>query len=200
MADLSKIGFPDHIKGKCIIFSAPSGAGKTTIVRHLINEIPNLEFSISATSRQPRGQEQNAVDYHFFSVDVFKSKIEKGDFVEWEEVYKDNFYGTLKSEIIKAWENKRIVLFDVDVIGGINLKKIFGEMALSIFVKPPSLTALEKRLRNRQTETEDQIKMRLDKANEEINHAEFFDYILLNDNLKIACEEIKEEVNSFITN
>lgn len=184
--------------GKCIIFSAPSGAGKTTIVKYLLRNIENLVFSISAASRQPRGREVNGVDYHFFSVEEFKSRIAKEEFVEWEEVYTDNFYGTLKSEVEKAWALGKTVVFDVDAIGGINLKKIFGENALSIFIKPPSLFVLEQRLKNRKTENEAQIKMRLDKANEELSHAPVFDFVLLNDNLEKACAEVKAEIESFI--
>jgi len=184
--------------GKCIIFSAPSGAGKTTIVKYLLRNVNNLVFSISAASRQPRGREVNGLDYHFFSVTEFKSKIENNDFVEWEEVYNDNFYGTLKSEVEKAWADGKTVVFDVDAIGGINLKKIFGNNALSIFIKPPSLFVLEQRLKNRRTETPEQIKMRLDKANEELTHADVFDYVLLNDNLEKACAEIKSEIETFI--
>ncbi len=184
--------------GKCIIFSAPSGAGKTTIVKYLLRNVANLEFSISAASRQPRGREVNGMDYHFFTVDEFKTKIAKDDFVEWEEVYKDNFYGTLKAEVEKAWNQGKTVVFDVDALGGINLKKIFGKNALSIFIKPPSLFVLEQRLKNRRTETPEQIKMRLDKANEEISHAESFDYVLLNDNLEVACAEIKSQIETFI--
>jgi guanylate kinase len=184
--------------GKCIIFSAPSGAGKTTIVKYLLRNVENLVFSISAASRQPRGREVNGMDYHFFSVEEFKSKIESDDFVEWEEVYKDNFYGTLKSEVEKAWNNGETVVFDVDAIGGINLKKIFGDNALSIFVKPPSLFVLEQRLKNRRTENADQIQMRLAKANEELSHSSVFDYVLLNDNLEKACAEVKIEIEKFI--
>jgi guanylate kinase len=184
--------------GKCIIFSAPSGAGKTTIVKYLIRNVQTLVFSISAASRQPRGREVNGVDYHFFSVEEFKSKIENNDFVEWEEVYTDNFYGTLKEEVEKAWNNGKTVVFDVDAIGGINLKKIFGANALSIFIKPPSLFVLEQRLKNRKTENAEQIKMRLDKANEELSHADVFDYVLLNDNLEKACADVKGEIEKFI--
>lgn len=184
--------------GKCIIFSAPSGAGKTTIVKYLLRNVENLVFSISAASRQPRGREVNGMDYHFFSVEEFKSKIESNDFVEWEEVYKDNFYGTLKAEVEKAWNNGKTVVFDVDAIGGINLKKIFGDNALSIFVKPPSLFVLEQRLKNRRTENADQIQMRLAKANEELSHSSVFDYVLLNDNLEKACAEVKKEIEKFI--
>lgn len=196
---VSKIDpFWGESQGKCIIFSAPSGAGKTTIVRYLLRQIESLTFSISAASRQPRGREENGVDYHFFSVEEFKNRIAENAFVEWEEVYQNNFYGTLKSEVIKAWRVGKTVVFDVDAIGGMNLKSIFGERSRSIFVKPPSLFVLEQRLKNRRTETPEQIKMRLDKANEELSHAESFDYVLLNDDLEKACDEIKKIVNQFI--
>jgi len=185
--------------GKCIIFSAPSGAGKTTIVKYLLRNVDSLVFSISAASRQPRDREVNGVDYHFFSVEEFKSKIDQNDFVEWEEVYNDNFYGTLKAEVEKAWCNGKTVVFDVDAIGGINLKDIFADNALSIFVKPPSLFVLEQRLKNRKTENTEQIKMRLDKANEELSHSTVFDYVLLNDNLEKACAEIKSQIENFIS-
>lgn len=184
--------------GKCVIFSAPSGAGKTTIVHYLLREIPKLSFSISACSREPRGREIPGVDYHYFSIDDFKQKIANDEFIEWQEVYENNFYGTLKSEIEKIWSQGKIVIFDVDAEGGINLKKIFGESALSVFVKPPSLFVLEQRLRNRRTETEESIKKRLDKANRELLRADKFDYILMNDNLEKACFEAKEIVMQFI--
>ncbi len=187
-------------EGKCIIFSAPSGAGKTTIVRYLLREIPKLEFSISAASRQPRGREVDGLDYHFLSVEDFKNKIKNNEFVEWEEVYKDNFYGTLKSEVKKAWNKEKVVVFDVDAQGGINLKKIFKDNALSIFIKPPSLFVLEQRLKNRRTETAEQIEMRLKKAEEELSYANLFDYVLLNDNLEKACYEIKKIILKFINN
>lgn len=190
--------FDQFENGKCVIFSAPSGAGKTTIVKYLLRNLDELAFSISAASRQPRGREENGIDYHFFSVDEFKQKIEADEFVEWEEVYKDNFYGTLKAEVLRNWEAGKTVLFDVDAIGGLNLKRIFGEKALAIFIKPPSLFVLEQRLKNRRTETPEQIKIRLDKANEELSHAEKFDYVLLNDNLEKACYEIKAIVTDFI--
>ncbi len=192
--------FWGDLMGTCIIFSAPSGAGKTTIVKYLMHQIELLTFSISATSRKPRGQEKNGVDYYFFSVEEFKLRIANEEFVEWEEVYTNNFYGTLKSEVLKAWKNGKTVVFDVDVIGGMNLKAIFGERAKSIFVKPPSLFALEQRLNYRQTETEEQIKMRLDKANEELSYADEFDHVLLNDDLEKACNEIKTVVEEFISN
>lgn len=184
--------------GKCIIVSAPSGAGKTTIVHYLLRELDELAFSVSACSREPRGREIPGIDYHYFSVDEFKQKIKNNQFVEWQEVYPNNFYGTLKSEIQKSWDAGKIVVFDVDAEGGINLKKIFGKNSLSIFIKPPSLFVLEQRLRNRRTETEESIKMRIEKANREMQRADQFDWILLNDNLEKACLEIKEKVKSFI--
>lgn len=190
--------FEEFENGKCVIFSAPSGAGKTTIVKYLLRNVEKLAFSISAASRQPRGREENGIDYHFFSVEEFKKKIASDDFVEWEEVYDNNFYGTLKSEVLRHWESGRTVLFDVDAIGGLNLKEIFGKKALAIFIKPPSLFVLEQRLKNRRTETPEQIKMRLDKANEELSHAPKFDYVLLNDNLEKACYEIRDIVTGFI--
>ena len=187
-----------RIRGKCIIFSAPSGAGKTTLVHYLLREIKELDFSVSACSREPRGREEDGVDYHFFSVEEFKNKIKNNEFIEWEEVYKDNFYGTLKSEVEKSWNNGNTVVFDVDAEGGINLKKIFGSAALSIFIKPPSLFVLEQRLRNRKTETDESIKIRLNKAKSELDKADQFDYVLLNDNLEKACNEAKDLVLNFI--
>jgi len=184
--------------GKCIIVSAPSGAGKTTIVHYLLRELDQLAFSVSACSREPRGRELPGIDYHYFSIDEFKHKIRNNEFVEWQEVYPNNFYGTLKSEIQKSWDTGKIVVFDVDAEGGINLKKIFGANSISIFIKPPSLFVLEQRLRNRRTETDESINMRIEKANREMERAEHFDWILLNDNLEKACLEIKEKVKSFI--
>jgi guanylate kinase len=196
---MAKQDLNNYPNGKCVIFSAPSGAGKTTIVRYLLRNIPNLAFSISAASRSPRGREENGIDYHFLSVDEFKKRINEGALIEWEEVYKDNFYGTLKSEVIRNWEAGKTVLFDVDAIGGLNLKKIFGEKALAVFIKPPSLFILEQRLKNRRTESPEQIKIRLDKANEELSHVDQFDYKLLNDNLEKACYEIQGVVEEFIS-
>lgn len=196
MSDTQNNDFP--ITGKCIIFSAPSGAGKTTLVHYLLRNMDELEFSISAASRAPRGREENGIDYHFMSVDDFKSKIDQNAFVEWEEVYQDMFYGTLKAEVKKAWDAGKTVVFDVDAEGGINLKKIFGENALSVFIKPPSLFVLEQRLRDRRTETEESIKKRLSKAQAELERAVHFDYVLLNDNLEKACHEAKEMVSNFI--
>lgn len=185
--------------GKVIIFSAPSGAGKTTIVRHLLS-CPglNLGFSISACSRPKRSNEQHERDYYFLNLDEFKRKIEANEFLEWQEVYKDNFYGTLKSEIERIWNSKRHVIFDVDVKGGLNLKKIFGDKALSIFVMPPSVEDLEKRLRSRKTESEEKIQMRLAKAQSELQTASQFDKIILNDHLEQAFEEAQNLVSNFL--
>ena len=144
----------ENKKGKCVIFSAPSGAGKTTIVHYLLKQNLGLEFSVSACSRDPRSNEVDGRDYHFLGLEGFKEKIEQDAFVEWEEVYTDNFYGTLKSEIERIWSHGKTVIFDVDVIGGLNIKRIFGEQALAIFVQPPSYDELEARLRKRSTETE----------------------------------------------
>ena len=185
--------------GKCIIFSAPSGAGKTTIVQHLLKQGLNLTFSISACTREPRGQEVNGKDYYFLSIDEFKAKIEEEAFIEWEEVYADHFYGTLKSEINRIWDAGHHVIFDVDVVGGINLKKHFGEKALSLFVMPPSLKALEERLRSRGTDSEERIAKRLGKAKQELITADQFDHIILNDDLNQACEEAVLTVKNFLS-
>lgn len=185
-------------KGKCIIFSAPSGAGKTTIVQHLLSELDALKFSVSACSREPRPNEQHGKDYYFLGVEGFKKHISDEAFVEWEEVYTNNFYGTLKSELERIWLEGKAVVFDVDVIGGLNLKRIFGANALAVFVQPPSYEVLEERLRARSTETEDKIQMRLSKAREELAKAPEFDQILVNDDLAKACEEAKQLVTDFL--
>lgn len=188
----------ENSKHKCIIFSAPSGAGKTTIVHYLLNQNIGLEFSISASSREPRENEIDGKDYYFFSAEDFRHKIEQKDFIEWEEVYTNNFYGTLKSEIERIWNMGKAVIFDVDVIGGLNLKKIFQEKALAIFVQPPSIDELEKRLRYRSTESEEKILMRMKKAKEELSKAPEFDVILENSKLETACLEAKKIVSSFL--
>ena len=185
-------------EGKCVIFSAPSGAGKTTIVHHLLDQNIGLEFSVSACSRGPRPNEVDGKDYYFLGVERFKQKIDDDAFVEWEEVYTDNFYGTLKSEVERIWKNGKAVIFDVDVIGGLNLKKIFADNALAVFVEPPSVDELEKRLRGRSTETEDKIAQRLAKAREEISYSEQFDLILINDDLNKACNEAEMLVKNFL--
>ena len=185
-------------QGKCVIFSAPSGAGKTTIVHYLLKQELGLQFSVSACSRDPRGGEINGKDYHFLGLEGFREHIEKGAFLEWEEVYTNNFYGTLKSEIEQIWANGKTVIFDVDVIGGLNLKRIFGTQALAIFVQPPSYEELEKRLRYRSTETEDKIQQRMAKANTELGYASEFDIVLVNDDLEAACKKAYDLVQSFL--
>lgn len=184
--------------GKCVIFSAPSGAGKTTIVHHLLKENIGLEFSVSACSRDPRPNEIDGKDYHFLGIEGFKANIEADAFVEWEEVYTNNFYGTLKSEVERIWSHGKAVIFDVDVIGGLNIKRIFGDKAIAIFVQPPSYDALETRLRGRSTETEEKIQQRMAKAKNELEFAKDFDCILVNDNLEVACSNAKDIVTKFL--
>jgi len=186
-------------QGKCIIFSAPSGAGKTTIVRALLAEMNQLAFSISACSRAPRGIEKDGVDYHFISVEKFQAKILENDFVEWEEVYTNNYYGTLKSELSRIWDSGKTVVFDVDVIGGLHLKEIFKKNALAIFIKPPNQDILEERLRKRNTETEDKIRIRIKKAKEEVLRAGKFDTIIENDILEQAIASVREQVLKFLS-
>jgi guanylate kinase len=187
-----------HVNGKCIIFSAPSGAGKTTIVHALLAAQLGLEFSVSACSRDPRPNEINGKDYYFLGIEGFKEKIAEGAFLEWQEVYTDNFYGTLKAEIERIWSAGHAVIFDVDVVGGLNLKRIFGDQALAVFVQPPSEEELEKRLRYRSTETEDKIQQRLRKSGQELSRAKEFDFILVNEDLQVAIEQAKNVVTSFL--
>jgi len=186
------------MKGKLIIFSAPSGAGKTTIVHHLLNKIPKLEFSVSACSRPIRKDETHGVDYYFISVDDFKKKIENEEFVEWEEVYKDNFYGTLKTEIERIWKKGHHIIFDMDVVGGLNLKKQYGDQALAIFVMPPSIQHLEERLKMRETETTETIARRIGKAEVELLTSDQFDKIILNDLLEHAFAEAEKIASEFL--
>jgi guanylate kinase len=184
--------------GKLIIISAPSGAGKTTVVKQLLECGLNLEFSISATSRAPRANEKDGKDYYFLSVEEFRRRIAYDEFIEWEEVYKDHLYGTLKDEIDRIINKGNHVVFDVDAKGGINLKKIFGEKAISIFIMPPSIEELEKRLVNRGTDTPEKIRMRIEKAGLEISEARKFDHIIINNDLATACREAFNLVKSFI--
>jgi guanylate kinase len=189
----------ENSTGKCIIFSAPSGAGKTTIVHALLNSMDQLAFSVSACSRPPRGKEVDGVDYNFLTAEEFRTKIQNDEFVEWEEVYSDMYYGTLKSEIERIWEAGKTVVFDVDVIGGLNLKKSFKEQALAVFIQPPSLAILEERLRNRKTDSEEKIQMRLAKSKEELKSATNFDVIVENDVLEKAIEQARDIVTEFIS-
>jgi guanylate kinase len=186
-------------KGKLIVFSAPSGSGKTTIVRHLLGiEALNLEFSISATSREPRANEIDGKDYYFISLDEFKKHIKANDFLEWEEVYRDNFYGTLKSEIERIWSLGKNVIFDIDVAGGLRIKSKFPDETLAVFVKPPSIDELKIRLKKRSTESDDKINMRIAKASVELATAPQFDKIIKNYDLDIAKEEAYQLVRDFI--
>lgn len=185
--------------GKLIVFSAPSGSGKTTIVRHLLGkEDLNLEFSISAASREPRGEEVNGKDYYFMSTEEFKKHIKNEDFLEWEEVYRDNFYGTLKSEVERIWAKGKNVIFDIDVAGGLRIKHKFPEETLAVFVKPPSIDELKIRLKKRSTESDDKINMRIAKASVELATAPQFDVVIKNYDLDIALEEAYQLVKNFI--
>lgn len=188
----------DGKSGKLIIFSAPSGAGKTTIVHALTERFPRLEFSISATSRQPRHNEQHGRDYYFLSAEEFRKACEEERFVEWEEVYAGTRYGTLKSEMERIWRKGNIILFDVDVMGGIRLKSIFGANALSIFVMPPPVAALRERLTGRGTDSPETIEKRIAKAEQEISYADRFDYVVINDDLQQAIAEVETLVAKFI--
>jgi len=186
------------MKGKLVIFSAPSGAGKTTIVKHILSLDLGLEFSVSATSRKIRNNEINGQDYYFLSPEEFVKKIDNHEFIEWEEVYTGQYYGTLKQEIERIRNAGRHVVFDVDVVGGLNIKKLYGEDALAIFVMSPSFSILEERLRNRSTEDEASLKKRLDKAMEETKYAEKFDVVLINNKLDETLAKAKEIVIDFL--
>lgn len=185
-------------RGKLIIFSAPSGSGKTTIVKELLKIFPQFEFSISATSRAPRGAEQNGIDYFFLSQEEFRQKVSEDAFIEWEEVYNGTCYGTLKSEMQRIWKKGNVIIFDVDVMGGINLKKIFGEDACSIFIMPPSIEVLRERLIGRGTDSIETIEKRVAKAEFEISKSPEFDHVIINDILATAVEETKQVINNFL--
>jgi guanylate kinase len=182
---------------KVIIFSAPSGAGKSTIVNHLIKKFPYLEFSISATSRPPRGEEKDGVQYYFLSADEFRRKLAEGEFVEYQEVYPGRFYGTLVKEVKRIWDKGNIILFDIDVQGGMNLKKLYGGNALSVFIQPPSVEVLRQRLVSRGTDSPEDIEKRVAKANEELSYSENFDKIIINDDLGEAFAEAEKIVENF---
>jgi len=186
------------MEGKCIILCAPSGGGKTSITKYLLEQGLDLEFSISACTREKRKNEIDGIDYHFLTVDNFKNRIGNKEFVEWEEVYKDNYYGTLKTEINRIWNSGGNVIFDVDVEGGLSLTKHFGEKALAIFIKAPSLEVLEDRLRNRGTESEALIQNRIIKAEKELEYAKWFDTVIVNDDLKRAQQSVLTIVKSFL--
>ncbi|SHF97458.1 guanylate kinase [Flavobacterium segetis] len=187
-------------KGKLIVFSAPSGSGKTTIVRHLLGQSDlNLEFSISAASRESRGEETNGKDYYFISTEEFKKHIKNEDFLEWEEVYRDNFYGTLKSEVERIWALGKNVIFDIDVAGGLRIKSKFPNETLAVFVKPPSIDELKIRLKKRSTESDDKINMRIAKASVELATAPQFDVVIKNYDLQVALEEAHQLVKDFIS-
>lgn len=184
--------------GKVIIFSAPSGSGKTTIVHRLLERYPQFEFSISATSRAPRGAERDGVDYYFLSQEVFAAAVAEGRFVEWEEVYKGTCYGTLRSEVERIWQKGHVIVFDVDVLGGINLKRIFGQDACSVFIMPPSVEELRRRLEGRGTDSPEAIDRRVAKAEFELTKAPEFDHTVINDRLDDAVEETCAILDAFI--
>ena len=184
--------------GKLVIFSAPSGSGKTTIVRELLKRFPQFEFSISATSRLPRGKEQHGVDYYFLTNEEFRARVERDEFVEWEEVYAGTCYGTLKSEMERIWSKGNVIIFDVDVMGGISLKRIFGEKACSIFIMPPSIEELQKRLEGRGTDAPEVIAKRVAKAEFEISKAPEFDYQVINDVLDTAVADTRKIIDEFL--
>jgi guanylate kinase len=185
---------------KLIVFSAPSGSGKTTIVRHLLEQtdLP-LAFSISATTRAPRGAEKNGEDYYFLNEETFKTKIRKKEFLEYEEVYKGLFYGTLESEVKRLWSENKAVLFDIDVMGGISIKNSFPNKTLTVFVQPPSIETLERRLKLRNTDNEKTLQVRLDKAQQELDQADRFDKIIINDDLATTLSETEELVRAFLS-
>lgn len=183
--------------GKLIIFSAPSGTGKSTIIRYLLNENLNLQFSISATSRAPRGKEKDGVEYYFISPKEFRERIKKGHFLEYEEVYEDNLYGTLKSEVDRILESGKNVIFDVDFVGGLAIKEIYGDKALTIFLMPPSIEELRKRLESRGTDTPEVIQDRLNKAAHEMSYAQQFDAIIMNDNFDKAKRDTVKLIKEF---
>lgn len=184
--------------GKLIIFSAPSGSGKTTLVRHLLSHRNDLAFSVSCCTREAREGETDGKDYYFVSPEEFRQKIENEAFAEWEEVYENHYYGTLNAEIERLWQAGKHVIFDIDVVGGLNLKKKFGDRALAVFVQPPSVEVLEQRLINRNTDSPEKLRMRVDKAKEELTYAPDFDELVINDQLDEAKNEVDNLVENFV--
>lgn len=186
------------MNGKLIIITAPSGAGKTSITRYLLNKYPKLAFSISAATRQPRGSEKSGVEYYFMSTEDFQEKIKNNDFIEWEMVYEGKYYGTLKSELERIWEEGRVPILDIDVKGAIHVQRQFPKSSLSIFVKPPSVEELKNRLTGRGTETPDNIATRLNKASYELSFSHSFDKVVINDELELACKETEAAIKEFV--
>ena len=190
---------PTSPPGKLVVFSAPSGSGKTTLVRHLLDQPElGLQFSISATSRSPRGREKHGRDYYFLSDEEFTRRVEQGDFLEWEEVYSGAKYGTLRSEVERIWKEQATVIFDIDVVGGLNLKSLYGPRTLAVFVMPPSMEELETRLRGRATDSDDRVRQRLAKARKEIGRSDRFDQVLVNEDLNAAKNEAYLMVKTFL--
>ena len=185
-------------KNKLIIITAPSGAGKTSITKHLMNQFPQLAFSVSAATRQPRGTEKNGVDYYFISMDDFKQKIQEDEFIEWEMVYEGKYYGTLRSEIQRLWQNNKIPILDIDVKGAIHVQQQYPQTSLSLFIQPPSVDELRKRLMSRGTETEASIQARVNKAAYELSFKDQFNKIIVNDDLQKACAEAEKIAGEFI--
>ena len=185
-------------ENKMLILSAPSGSGKSTIIQYLLNKGLPLEFSISATTRSPRGNEKHGVEYYFYSVEEFKQKIANGDFLEFEEVYENRFYGTLKSECERIWSKGNVIVFDVDVAGGMRLKSLFGDKALSLFIQAPSVEVLRQRLEGRKTDSAEEIQKRIDKAAYEMQFANKFDKIVINDDLTRACNDAEQLLREFL--
>ena len=184
--------------GKLIVISAPSGAGKTSIVHFLLGKTDTLSFSVSACSRARRDNETDGIDYHFLTIDEFQKEIKEDSFLEWEEVYKNQYYGTLKSEVERIWKEGKTVIFDVDVVGGINIKKQYQKECLSIFIMPPSLAVLEERLQKRGSESKESLQKRVAKAKEEIEKRKEFDQVILNDDFEVACMETMKVIQKFI--
>ena len=186
------------MSNKVIIFSAPSGSGKSTIVGRLLADYPNLEFSISATSRAPRGNETDGREYYFFTREEFENKIRNGEFVEYEEVYEGSYYGTLKSEVERIWAKGHAIIFDIDVKGGVNLKSLYGDTAMSVFIMPPNMETLKKRLESRGTDSAESIEKRLARAKEEMEYRAKFDHVVVNDDLETAVKDTRRLIDAFL--